>query len=356
MLSRVRLLMLVSLVLVLGLMAGCVAPVADAPADDAAADADSEETAAETPEELTPIDFRLNWTLYGEHAPFFVAVDKGFYADEGLDVTILEGSGSGTTVKLVGNGEHELGYADSGTMMRAVNAGVPVKAVAVFLQKSPMSVIFKAENPISSAEELVGKSIAITAGDANSQIFPAVLAKNGIGEDDVSMVVVASPGAKEVTLLEDQVDAFLGYFIDQPARMEARTGQEMAWTTYADMGVNALSSAIITNEKTLENNPELVEKFVAATVRAVEYTMENPEEAAEIFALHAEEFDKDLALMEIEGSLSLLHSEYTEGMTPGLTAIEDWQATQDILSQYAELEPADDVNIYFTNDFIPSGE
>ncbi len=188
-------------------------------------------------------------------------------------------------------------------MMRAVNAGVPVKAVAVFLQKSPMSVIFKAENPIASAEELVGKSIAITAGDANSQIFPAVLAKNGIGEDEVSMVVVASPGAKEVTVLEDQVDAFLGYFIDQPARMEARTGQKMAWTTYADMGVNALSSAIITNEKTLENNPELVEKFVAATVRAVEYTMENPEEAAEIFAAHAEEFDKELALMEIEGSL-----------------------------------------------------
>ncbi len=185
---------------------------------DAAAEADSEEMAVETPAELTPIDFRLNWTLYGEHAPFFVAVDKGFYADEGLDVTILEGSGSGTTVKLVGNDEHELGYADSGTMMRAVNAGVPVKAVAVFLQKSPMSVIFKAENPISSAEELVGKSIAITAGDANSQIFPAVLAKNGIGEDEVSMVVVASPGAKEVTLLEDQVDAFLGYFIDQPAR------------------------------------------------------------------------------------------------------------------------------------------
>ncbi len=117
-----------------------------------------------------------------------------------------------------------------------------------------------------------------------------------------------------------------------------------------------MSSAIITNEKTLENNPELVEKFVAATVRAVEYTMENPDEAAEIFAAHAEEFDKELALMEIEGSLSLLHSEYTEGMTPGLTAIEDWQATQDILSEYAELEPADDVNVYFTNEFIPSGE
>ncbi len=84
MLNRVRLLMLVSLVLVLGLMAGCVAPVADAPADDAAADTAAQQMAEEmVDEELIPIDFRLNWTLYGEHAPFFVAVDKGFYADEG---------------------------------------------------------------------------------------------------------------------------------------------------------------------------------------------------------------------------------------------------------------------------------
>ena len=74
-----------------------------------------------------PLQFRLNWTLYGEHAPFFLGVDKGFYLEEGLDVEILEGSGSATVVKLIGNGTNVIGYADSATMMRGVTAGVPVK-------------------------------------------------------------------------------------------------------------------------------------------------------------------------------------------------------------------------------------
>ena len=96
-------------------------------------------------EEPIPLQFRLNWTLYGEHAPFFVGVDKGFYLEEGLDVTIVEGSGSSTTVKLLGNGTNSIGYADSATMMRGVTAGVPVSAVAVTFQSSPMSFIYRAD-------------------------------------------------------------------------------------------------------------------------------------------------------------------------------------------------------------------
>ena len=85
--------------------------------------------AAPQPEEgPIPLEFRLNWTLYGEHAPFFLGVDKGFYLDEGLDVSIVEGSGSSTTVKLIGNGTNNIGYADSATMMRGVTAGVPESA------------------------------------------------------------------------------------------------------------------------------------------------------------------------------------------------------------------------------------
>src|ERR671936_305041 len=72
--------------------------------------------------------FRLNWTLYGEHAPFFVALDKGFYKAEGLDVEILEGSGSTTVAQLVSNMTNPVAYVDAATMMRGVGAGMPIKA------------------------------------------------------------------------------------------------------------------------------------------------------------------------------------------------------------------------------------
>src|SRR5438874_12830643 len=113
--------------------------------------------------------FRLNWTLYGEHAPFFVARDKGFYKDEGLDVEILEGSGSTTVAQLVANATNPVAYVDAATMMRGISAGMPIKAVGVTLQQSPMAFIYRADNPrptkiseikgsrIRSEERRVGK-------------------------------------------------------------------------------------------------------------------------------------------------------------------------------------------------------
>ena len=302
----------------------------------------------------TPLDFRLNWTLYGEHAPFFVGVDKGFYLEEGLDVTILEGSGSGTVVKLLGNGTNTIGYADSATMMRGVIAGVPVTAVAVMFQSSPMSFIYRADaaRP-TTIEELPGTKVGITAGDASLSIFEACLGANGLTMDDVELIQVSNPQAKETAVLEGIADTFLGYFVDQPLRMEKVTGVDMGWSKLVDLcNVNTLSSAIIVNNFWAEQNPEIVQKFVRASQRAWAYTQENPEEAAEIFASHAEAFDAPLALAEIEGSLTLLHTPNTEGKPLGFSALEDWQSTQQVLEDYAGFKPEDDVTVYFNNDFI----
>jgi len=301
------------------------------------------------------VDFRLNWTLYGEHAPFFLGVDKGFYSDEGLDVSILEGSGSATVVKLIGNGTNVIGYADSATMMRGISAGVPVKAVAVTFQSSPMSFIQRADHDkiIDSIDKVPGSSIAITAGDASLAILDACLGKNNISKDDINLVQVSNPAAKETSVLEGQSDTFLGYFVDQPLRMEKVTGVDMTWSKLVDVcDVNTLSSAIIVNNFYAEQNPDVVAKFVRASQRAWQYTLEHPDEAAEIFAQHAEAFDVPLSLAEIEGSLTLLHSPATEGKPIGWSAPEDWTDTQNVLAEYAGFKPEEDINVFFNNDFI----
>lgn len=302
----------------------------------------------------TPLEFRLNWTLYGEHAPFFLGVDKGFYLEEGLDVTILEGSGSATVVKLIGNGTNIIGYADSATMMRGVAAGVPVKAIAVTFQSSPMSFIYRQDSARpTTIEELPGTSVAITAGDASMAIFESCLGANGMALEDVNLIQVSNPQAKETAVLEGTADTFLGYFVDQPLRMEKVTGVDMGWSKLVDVcNVNTLSSAIIANNFWLEQNPDIAARFVRASQRAWAYTQEHPEEAAEIFAQHAEAFDAPLALAEIEGSLTLLHTPLSEGKPIGWSALEDWQATQDVLEQYAGFKPESDINVFFTNDYV----
>jgi NitT/TauT family transport system substrate-binding protein len=309
--------------------------------------------------EPTDLDFRLNWTLYGEHAPFFLGVEKGFYEAEGLNVTILEGSGSGTVVKLLGTGENVLGYADSATMMRAVAEGVPVKSVAVIFQSSPMSFIYRgdAAHKVDSIANLKGAKIAVTAGDASLAILEACLGKNGMTLDDIELIQVSNPQAKEVTMLEGSVDAFPGYFVDQPLRLEKNQGIDIQWTQFTDIcGVNTLSSSIIANNDYAKNNPEIVEKFVRASQRAWAYSLEHPEEAAEIFAANETAanagFDKELSLAEIEGSLTLLHTPNSEGKPIGWSAKADWDDTVNVLTTYAGWEYTGTSDQFFTTEFI----
>ena len=95
--------------------------------------------AAPVAAQTTKFPFRLNWTASGEHAAFFVARDKGFYREEGLDVEILDGSGSTTVLQLIANGSSPVGYADAATMMRGVANGMPVRAVGVPLNEIPIT-------------------------------------------------------------------------------------------------------------------------------------------------------------------------------------------------------------------------
>jgi NitT/TauT family transport system substrate-binding protein len=300
--------------------------------------------------------FRLNWTLYGEHAPFFVAQDKGFYKDEGLDVEILEGSGSTTVAQLVSNMTNPVAYVDAATMMRGVGAGMPIKAVGVTLQQSPMSFIYRADAPRpTKIGEIKGSRIAITAGDASLAIFTAFMGKLGMKVDDVQLITVANPQSKEQAVLNKQADALLGYFMDQGPRMQLQTGVKMGWTRLYDMaGVTTLSSAIIANNDWLKDakNQDRLKRFLRASQRGWQYAFDNRDEAAEIFMKHAPAFNKEISLLEINGTMTILHTQTTKDKPLGWSAAEDWKESQDLLEKFAKLKAQPDVNVYFTNEYL----
>jgi NitT/TauT family transport system substrate-binding protein len=305
---------------------------------------------------LDKFQFRLNWTLYGEHAPFFVALDKGFYKEEGLEVEILEGSGSTTVAQLVSNMTNPVAYVDAATMMRGVGAGMPIKAVGVTLQQSPMAFIYRADAPRpTKIEEIKGSRIAITAGDASLAIFTAFMGKLGMKVDDVNLITVANPQSKEQAVLNKQADALLGYFMDQGPRMQLQTGVKMGWTRLYDMaGVSTLSSAIIANNDWLKDakNQAQLRRFLRASQRGWQYTFDNRDEAAEIFMKRAPAFNKEISLLEINGTMTILRTEKTKGKPIGWSASEDWKESQDLLEKYAKLKSQPDVNVYFSNEFL----
>ncbi|MGE5262383.1 MAG: ABC transporter substrate-binding protein [Acidobacteriota bacterium] len=344
---------LLAVIAVLAVIAACAPAPTPVPT---AAPPTAAPKATEAPKALTKFQFRLNWTLYGEHAPFFVALDKGFYKDEGLDVEILEGSGSTTVAQLVANNTNPVAYVDAATMMRGVVAGMPVKAVGVTLQQSPMAFIYRADKARpTKIEEIKGSRIAITAGDASLAIFTAFMGKLGMKVEDVQMITVSTAAAKEQAVLNGQADALLGYFMDQGPRMQLQSGVKMGWTRLYDMaGVTTLSSAFIVNNDWVKDakNQDILKRFLRASQRGWQYTFDNRDEAAEIFLKHAPAFNKEIALLEINGSMTIIHTKATEGKPVGWMAMDDWKDTQDLLTKYADLKGLPDLNVYFTNDYL----
>ena len=305
---------------------------------------------------LEKFPFRLNWTASGEHAPFFVARDRGFYRDEGLEVEILDGSGSSTVLQLIANGTNPVGYADAATMMRGVANGMPVKAVGVPLQRSPHAFIYRADAPRpTKISELKGSRIAVTAGDASMTIFTALLGKAGLKPEDVQLITVANTAAKDQAVLNRQADAIMGFFMDQGVRLEPQTGIKIGYTTLHEMaGLSTLSSAIIAGNDWLKDakNQDLMRRFLRASQRGWQYSSDNRREAAETFVKAKPSIPLAIALGTLEGALTLTRTERTRDNPVIWSSGEDWKDTQDLLAKYANLKPQPDLGIYYTNSHL----
>ena len=304
-------------------------------------------------DELDVLPIRLNWTFEAaDHPWFFAGMEEGIYAEHGIELQPQEGTGSASTLQLVASGSDPVGLVDAGTMMGGVGKGLPVQAVCVLAQRNPMSAIFPASAGITSLDDLKGKTIAVTPGDSLSQIFPAVLAANDLGDSDVNMVGLADPAAKQSSVLTGASDAFLGYYTLQLPAIEQTSGEDMDYLAFSDLGVDTLSMGIVVNKAWAAENEDLLTRFVSATQEAAQFVVDNPEKAADDFVAGVPSFDRELALTQIDAAVPLLQTDATKDSPICETAESDWAGTEEILSTYAGLTPADSLDAYYTNDYI----
>jgi NitT/TauT family transport system substrate-binding protein len=309
---------------------------------------------AQTPE---PVSMRLNAIAYGEHAPFASGIQNAFFLAEGIALKLLQGNGSGNAVQITASKQDPFGYADAGTVMRAVGRGVPVRLIGVFQQLSPLSIIFFAEKNFKTPKDLEGHSIALTAGDALHQLLPAVFRKNGVDQSKVRLLLMEL-AAKSTAVVDGRADAMGGYFTTQGPQIAAVAKKPTAWLKYSDFGVNTLSDGVIVHRDLIQENPELVRRFLRAATRAWAYADEHPEEAVDalikMFPDSSFLAQPGQALRQWEGHRALMRTARAKGRVPGWVAPEDVQDTIDILAEYAELAPKGKVDDYVTNAFLPS--
>src|SRR5580693_1400415 len=197
----------------------------------------------------------LNWYVYSEHAPFFLGLERGYFAEEGIDLQIQEGRGSVPTVQAVAGGSADFGYADVASMIKAAAQGAPVVTTGVLLQKSPMALIGLAERNIRTPADMRGKTVALTPGDSLSLVWPLLLKKMGLKEDELT-IVSGDPQTKLNAVINGRAELMLGYLNDQNLRIEKATGKPVTTIPYSDFGVNLISSCIVVSRDMLTTNPE----------------------------------------------------------------------------------------------------
>jgi NitT/TauT family transport system substrate-binding protein len=222
----------------------------------------------------------LNWYVYGEHAPFYYGKEKGFYADQGIDLEIQEGRGSATVTQVVAANGVQFGYVDVPTMMRATVKGAPVIAVGVALQTTPMAAMGFVDKNIRKPEDIKGKNVITGPGDSLTQIWPLFLKKTGLKESDFT-TLSGDANMKLNSVINGQADLLLGYVMDQSMKIKDATGKDVYPIKFADYGVHLISSGIIANTDFIKSNPDLVRRFMAASTKAVEAASKDPKAAAQ---------------------------------------------------------------------------
>ena len=301
------------------------------------------------------VSFTFDWIINGTHAGYILARDKGYYRDAGINVTLSRGSGSGDTVKRVGSGQSTFGVADSSVVVAArANEDIPVRIVAMAYGKSPLGIIYLAQSGIKSPKDLVGRNIARTASGSSVTMFPAFLSANGIDRASIKETV-ADANALLSLLLSKRVDAVLGQTVNigRFKKLGEKQGLTAVGMNFADFGLEAYGNAIIVNPKTIKESPDLVRRFVEASMKGLAYSIDNPEEALAILRKTAPEVDAEAALDELIEMRSIVLSDEARKSGVGYASEQRMAATINSVQGSLKLKRSLVVADVFDSYFLP---
>lgn len=297
--------------------------------------------------ELTRVKLPLGYIPNVQFAPLYVAVEKGFFAEQGIEVE-FDYSFETDALALVGADELRFAVVSGEQVLLARAQGLPVVYVAAWYQKYPVAVIAKAGQGIAAPADLKGKRIGLPGlFGANYIGLDALLFSAGLTEADVTL---DSIGFTQVeSLATDRVQAVSAYAANEPVQLRAQ-GFEINELLVSDY-VQLASNGLVTNERTIAENPELVRGMVTALVKALAATIENPDEAYEISKKYVESLaNADEAVQKEVLARSI---EFWKAERIGHSDPQAWANMHELLLKMGLLTAPLDVNAAFTNEFVP---
>jgi NitT/TauT family transport system substrate-binding protein len=254
----------------------------------------------------TDVKFALDWKFEGPSAPYFVAIDKGYYKAEGLNVTIDSGPGSVAGIARVAAGTYPIGFFDINSLVkfRDQNPDKAVKAVMMVYDKPPFSVVTVAKTGITKPKDLEGKVLGAPAADGAFAQWKAFVKENGIDDSKVKIENVGFP-VREPMLADGKVDAITGFSFSSYFNLMQKgiKPEDIKVLLMADHGLVLYGNAIMVNPDYAKANPKVVAGFVRATIKGIIDTVKDPEAAIKSVMKRNETGDEKIELERLKMSL-----------------------------------------------------
>jgi NitT/TauT family transport system substrate-binding protein len=298
------------------------------------------------PQDLTRIRLPMGYIPNVQFAPFYVATEKGYYRDAGIEIE-FDYSFETDGVTLVGSNELQFAVVSGEQVLLARAQGLPIVYVMGWWQDYPVGVVALAEEGIRSPEDLAGKKIGLPGPFGASYIgLRALLDEAGLEESDVTLDSIGFNQIEALVAGQDQ--AAVIYVNNEPIQLSAQ-GYEVDVIRVADY-VKLASNGLITNEQTIAENPELVRRLVQATLHGVAVSLSDPEEAFEICKKYVENLTQ--ADESVQKQILAASMDFWRAQELGTSDLQSWENMQDVLLSMGLLAGPLDLNAAFTNDFV----
>lgn len=294
---------------------------------------------------LDTVTVQLDYQLRGGHGMFYVAQKLGYFQQERIEVeSIKRGTGSPDALRTVGTGRADFGFGDLPSLVTARSQGVPVKALAAVNQASPLGMCSLKRNlELSSVASLKGRTVGVHSAGSTFIFYQALLAANKMQRGEMKEFTVTPPF--ENYLIQGRVDAVPCYIDAEVPQLEEAAGGAGTLSVLlgSDAGYDVYGSGLFAGDEMIKKNPDLVQRFTNAYLKAFTYVLDHPAETAKLLSETAPENASKAGLFQKQLQADIDHT-FTSDVTTanGLGAMDEaeWQSTIDVLAGQGVLKGA----------------